>query len=93
MLDKRTVVRVGGGTYYEPFPGQLLHDLYTGGGGTIRRYYDLAPDRRGRLVFPKPLPSTAPSDAQYCAPGPVLCRGAIPQSVHDTGPPRPSSAA
>ena len=58
MLDKRTVVRFGGGSYYEPFPGQLLHDLYVGG-GNYQTYYSLAPTTTGTVVFPKALPASA----------------------------------
>jgi hypothetical protein len=58
MLDSRTVVRVGGGTYYEPFPGQLLHDLYVGG-GNYQTYFELAPYYTGATVFPQVLPSSA----------------------------------
>jgi hypothetical protein len=58
MLDNRTVVRIGGGSYYEPFPGQLLRDLYTGG-GVYQTTYDLTPATTGTVVFPKVLPSSA----------------------------------
>ena len=58
MLDNRTVVRVGGGSYYEPFPGQLLHDLFVGG-GVYQTYYDLTPTATGTVVYPKTLPSSA----------------------------------
>ena len=58
MLDKRTVVRIGGGSYYEPFPGQLLHDLYVGG-GNYQSYFELAPYITGTVVFPKVLPNSA----------------------------------
>lgn len=58
LLDNRTVVRIGGGTFYAPFPGQLLHDLYIGG-GNYQTYYELAPAAVGATVFPAPLPSSA----------------------------------
>jgi hypothetical protein len=58
MLDKRTVLRVGGGTYYDPFPGQLIRDLWTGG-GVFQSYYDLTPAAVGAPAFPKVLPTTA----------------------------------
>jgi hypothetical protein len=58
MLDKRTVVRLGAGSYYEPFPGQLLHDLYVGG-GNYQTYFELAPTTTGTVVFPQVLPSSA----------------------------------
>jgi hypothetical protein len=59
-VDKRTVVRAGGGTYYQPFSGQFIRDLFTGG-GVYQSYYNLAPNAVGALAFPKPLLSTAPS--------------------------------
>ncbi len=58
MLDKRTVVRLGAGSYYEPFPGQLLHDLYVGG-GNYQTYFELAPTTTSTVVFPQVLPATA----------------------------------
>jgi hypothetical protein len=58
MLDKKTVVRIGGGAYYEPFPGQLLHDLYLGS-GDYQTYYSLTPTSIGATIFPAALPSTA----------------------------------
>ena len=58
MLDNRTVVRIGGGSYYEPFPGQLLHDLYTGG-GVFQTSFSLTPTTTGATVFPAVLPSSA----------------------------------
>ena len=58
MLDKRTVVRIGGGEYYEPFPGQLIHDLYVGS-GNYQTNFDLAPTTTGTVGFPKVLPSSA----------------------------------
>jgi len=58
MLDKRTVVRIGGGSYYEPFPGQLLRDLYVGG-GNYQSYFELAPYETGAVTFPQVLPSSA----------------------------------
>jgi hypothetical protein len=58
MLDNRTVVRFGGGTYYDPFPGQLLHDLYVGG-GNFQTGYTLTPADTGGVVFPAVLPSSA----------------------------------
>jgi hypothetical protein len=60
MLDKRTVVRIGGSTYYDPFPGQLLRDLYTGG-GNYQSYFSMIPADVGTVVFPQVLPITAPS--------------------------------
>jgi hypothetical protein len=58
MLDNRTVVRFGGGVYYDPFPGQLLHDLYIGG-GNYQSGYTLTPPETGTVVFPGVLPGTA----------------------------------
>ena len=60
LLDKRTVVRVGGGSYYEPYPGELIRYLWMGG-GIFQSYYELTPNEVGSPVFPKALPSTAPS--------------------------------
>jgi hypothetical protein len=59
MLDNRTVVRMGAGSYYEPFPGQLLHDLYLGG-GNYQSYYTLTPASGSAVVFPQVLQSNAP---------------------------------
>lgn len=58
MLDSRTVFRIGGGTYYEPFPGQLLHDLSIGG-GNYQTYYELTPQETGTVVYPKTLGNSA----------------------------------
>jgi hypothetical protein len=58
MLDKRTVVRIGGGRYYDPFPGQLLHDLYVGG-GAYQTSFELIPATVGTTIFPQALPTTA----------------------------------
>jgi hypothetical protein len=58
MLDNRTVVRLGLGSYYEPFPGQLVRDL-TVGGGVYQTNYTLIPNQINSPVFPKPLASTA----------------------------------
>ncbi|HUB78503.1 MAG TPA: carboxypeptidase regulatory-like domain-containing protein [Bryobacteraceae bacterium] len=58
LLDHRTVVRIGGGSYYEPFPGQLLHDLYVGG-GNYQSYYELVPYETGAVTYPQVLPSSA----------------------------------
>jgi hypothetical protein len=58
LLDNRTVVRVGGGTYFEPFPGQLVRDLWMGG-GVFQSYYDLTPPVVGAPAFLKPLATSA----------------------------------
>jgi hypothetical protein len=58
MLDNRTVVRVGLGAYYEPFPGQLVRDL-TVGGGVYQTNYTLIPNQTNSPVFPKALASTS----------------------------------
>ncbi len=58
MLDNRTVVRLGLGTYYEPFPGQLLRDL-TVGGGVYQTNYTIIPNQVNSPVFPKALASTS----------------------------------
>jgi hypothetical protein len=57
MVDKRTVVRAGGGTYYQPFSGQLIRDLFADG-GVFQTYYEIAPAATGALAFPKVLAST-----------------------------------
>jgi hypothetical protein len=58
MLDNRTVFRFGGGTYYDPFPGQLLRDLYAGG-GNFQTGFTLTPPETGTVTFPGVLPSSA----------------------------------
>ncbi len=58
LIDNRTVVRAGGGWYYEPLPGQLVRDLWTGG-GIYQSYYELTPADVGSPVFPKVLPGSA----------------------------------
>jgi Carboxypeptidase regulatory-like domain/TonB dependent receptor len=60
MLDNRTVVRIGGGAYFEPFPGQLIHDLYVGG-GSYQTGFSLTPGDTGATVFPAVLPAGAPN--------------------------------
>ena len=60
LLDKRTVIRVGGGTYYQPFSGEFIRDLFSGG-GVFQPHYELIPTAVGAPAFPKPLLSTAPS--------------------------------
>jgi hypothetical protein len=57
MLDNRTVVRLGVGLYYEPFPGQIVRDL-TVGGGVYQTNYTLIPQQINSPVFPKVLAST-----------------------------------
>jgi hypothetical protein len=58
MLDNRTVLRIGGGTYYDPFPGQLLRDLYVGG-GNYQTYFELVPQDTGTVTYPNVLPASA----------------------------------
>jgi hypothetical protein len=58
MLDNRTVVRLGLGTYFEPFPGQLVRDLFVGG-GVYQTNYTLIPNQISSPVYPKPLASTS----------------------------------
>ena len=60
LLDNRTVIRVGGGSNYEPFPGQFIRDLFTGG-GIYQSYYILTPNEVGSPVFPKALAPNATS--------------------------------
>jgi hypothetical protein len=58
MLDNRTVVRLGLGTYFEPFPGQLIRDLSVGG-GVYQTNYTLIPSQINSPVFPKALAATS----------------------------------
>jgi Carboxypeptidase regulatory-like domain len=58
MLDNRTVVRIGLGAYFEPFPGQLIRDLFVGG-GVYQTNYTIIPQTINSPVFPKPLASTS----------------------------------
>ena len=58
MLDNRTVFRFGAGTFYDPFPGQLLHDLYIGG-GNYQTPFTLTPPETGTVAFPAALPGSA----------------------------------
>src|ERR1039458_6046456 len=50
MLDNRTVVRLGLGTYFEPFPGQLVRDLSVGG-GVYQTNYTLIPNQISSPVY------------------------------------------
>jgi Carboxypeptidase regulatory-like domain/TonB dependent receptor len=63
LLDNRTVVRLGGGTYFEPFNGEMIRDLWTGG-GIFSSYYALTPSALGAPVFPNALPASATSTLQ-----------------------------
>ncbi|HUI55394.1 MAG TPA: carboxypeptidase regulatory-like domain-containing protein [Bryobacteraceae bacterium] len=56
-LDNRTVVRLGGGMYYQPFPGQFVRDLFTGG-GLYQTNYILNPTAVGATYFPKLVSTT-----------------------------------
>jgi len=58
MLDKRTVLRAGYGTYFQPMPGQLLRDLFADG-GVYQTYYELPPAATGATAFPGVLASTS----------------------------------
>jgi hypothetical protein len=50
-LDDRTVLRVGLGTYYQPFPGELMRLLYTWN-GTDQVNLTVDPFRSGSPLFP-----------------------------------------
>lgn len=58
MLDNRTVVRIGGGSYYDPFPGQLVRDLFVGG-GVYQTPFTLTPAAVGAVVYPALLQNSA----------------------------------
>jgi hypothetical protein len=53
----RTVVRVGAGSFFQPFPGQLLDALYTGN-GIYQSNVSLNPTQTGAPQFPKILPNS-----------------------------------
>jgi hypothetical protein len=57
MLDNRTVVRIGLGSYYEPFAGQLVRDL-TVNNGVYQTNYTINANQVNAPVFPKALAST-----------------------------------
>ena len=50
-LRDKTVIRVGGGTYYQPFPGQLMR-LLTTWNGVYQTNVDVTPLVTGSLVYP-----------------------------------------
>lgn len=55
MPNDRTVVRVGYGYYYAPFPGQLLDDLFLGN-GLYQSNLSVNPNQSGAPAFPAPVP-------------------------------------
>jgi len=57
MIDSRTVIRAGYGTYFQQMPGQLLRDLFADG-GVFQTYYEVPPAATGATAFPKVLAST-----------------------------------
>jgi hypothetical protein len=57
QLDNHTVVRLGFGSYYQPYSGQLLEALYTGN-GINQANLQLPPGLAGNLAFPKTYSST-----------------------------------
>jgi hypothetical protein len=57
MLDNRTVLRAGYGTYFQPMPGELLRNLWADG-GVFQTYYELAPTATGATAFPHVLAGT-----------------------------------
>jgi hypothetical protein len=52
QLDGRTVARLGFGSYYQPYSGELLESLYTGN-GINQASITLLPNQPGNQVFPK----------------------------------------
>ncbi len=52
QLDSSTVVRLGFGSYYQPYSGELLESLYTGN-GINQASLTLLPNQTGNLAFPK----------------------------------------
>jgi Carboxypeptidase regulatory-like domain len=52
QLDGNTVVRLGFGSYSQPYSGQLLESLYTGN-GVNQASLTLLPNQTGNLAFPK----------------------------------------
>jgi hypothetical protein len=52
QLDRHTVVRLGFGSYYQPYSGQLLEALFTGN-GINQASLTLLPNQTGNLIFPK----------------------------------------
>ncbi|HTS29093.1 MAG TPA: carboxypeptidase regulatory-like domain-containing protein [Bryobacteraceae bacterium] len=56
MLDERTVLRLGYGFYYAPYPGQLVDTLFADN-GTYRSTIVVTPVQSGAPVFPKVLTS------------------------------------
>jgi hypothetical protein len=62
MLDSRTVVRIGLGEFHEPFTGQLIRDLFVGG-GVYQTAFNLIPADTGAPVFSRALASTSAVNA------------------------------
>ena len=54
MVNDRTVVRIGFGFFYQPFPGQLLDELIAGN-GVYQPDISVNPNQKGALVFPHAL--------------------------------------
>ena len=52
QLDGRTVVRLGFGSYYQPYSGELLESLFTGN-GINQASITLLPNQPGNQIFPK----------------------------------------
>ncbi len=52
QIDRHTVIRAGLGSYYQPFPGQLLQALYTGN-AVFQLPVTVSPTQTGSPVFPK----------------------------------------
>ncbi len=68
QIDGRTVARLGFGSYYQPYSGELLEPLYTGN-GINQANISLNPNQTGSQVFPKIFatnlaPASFPSGSQ-----------------------------
>jgi hypothetical protein len=50
-LDEKTVIRLGAGTYYQPFPGELMRNLYASN-GTYQKNILVNPLQTGSPVYP-----------------------------------------
>jgi hypothetical protein len=70
-LDSHTVVRLGIGSFYQPFPGQLVESLYTGN-AIYQLPITITPSQTGSLIYPRVVaaPGSAPTgtgDLVYAA--------------------------
>ncbi len=67
-IDDKTVARVGIGTYYQPYPGELMRLLYTWN-GIYQSHVSISPLQAGSPVFPVVFGPTAglPTGTQVVA--------------------------